>query len=103
MVTIMQNRLTPDASVTPNDIRKDMARAGYTKMATSLSLESLKRKGMIEFDESAGDFNGNTWPVVRLSEKGVDWILENQDRFQLSIVRDTDQEVPETSDEDIPF
>jgi hypothetical protein len=102
MISIMENRLTPSAAVTPQDIRDDMRKAGYTKMATSLSLESLKRKGMIEFDESETNNFGNTYTIVRLSERGLGWVLQNQDRFKLSIDQSSSR-TAELSEEDIPF
>jgi hypothetical protein len=99
----MENRLTPNSGVTPTDIRADMRKAAYTDLATSLSLESLKRKGMIEFDEVDADNFGNTYTIVRLSDRGLDWILENRDRFKLSHEDESAQAGPEVSDEDIPF
>lgn len=103
MVSIMENRLEPDGSVTPSDIRKDMRKAGYTDIATGLSLESLKRKEMIEFDQSESDNFGNTYTVVRLSDRGLDWMLENQKRFKLSVEEESAQQTTEVSDDDIPF
>src|SRR5713101_4489736 len=37
MVSIMENRLTPNGSIVPSEIQKDMRRSGYTDIATSLS------------------------------------------------------------------
>lgn len=103
MVSIMENRLTPRSAITPGDIRTEMRRAGYTDMATSLSLESLRRKGMIEFDEAEADDFGNTYTIVRLSDSGLDWMLENQDRFNLSVEEESTEQAPLPADEDIPF
>jgi hypothetical protein len=83
LISITENRLTPDSVVTPGEIERDMRKAGYTKVAMSLSLESLKRKQMIEFDSREDDF-GNTYSVIKLCERGLDWLLENKDRFKLS-------------------
>lgn len=103
MVAIMENRLSPSDAVTPTNIRNDMRKAGYTDMATSLSLESLKRKEMIEFDQAEADNFGNTYTIVRLSDRGLDWMLENQKRFKLSTEEESIQENPEASDEEIPL
>jgi len=103
MVSIMQNRLTPQDAVTPRDIRNDMRQAGYAYIATSLSLESLRRKGMIEFGEAPADNFGNTYTVVGLSERGLDWMLENRDRFKLSVQEEAAQRAPEPADEEITF
>ncbi len=90
MVSIMENRLLPDAGVRPFDIREDMRKAGYTDLATSLSLESLKRKGLIEYTEVGF---AEPYTVCTLTSRGLDWLLENKERFKLSPPRD----------EDIPF
>jgi nucleoside 2-deoxyribosyltransferase len=102
MVSIMENRLTPGEGVTPHDIQKDMRSAGYTDIATSLSLESLKRQGLIEFDEApTGNFN-ESYTVCTLTSRGLDWMLENKDRFKL-MREQAERNAPEIRDEDIPF
>jgi hypothetical protein len=100
LVSVMENRLSPDNQVTPNEVRKDMRQAGYTELAISLSLESLSRKAMIEFDESEPNDFGNTYSIVRITPAGIDWLLANQERFRLKIER---EEAPKPSDQDIPF
>jgi hypothetical protein len=100
LISIMENRLVPDQGVTPQDIRKDMRNAGYTDIAASLSLESLRRKGLVELAE-ASDFN-ETYTVVTLTSSGLDWMLENRDRFKL-FRGPTGDDAPAVSDEDIPF
>jgi hypothetical protein len=73
MVSIMENRLIPSEGVTPNEIRKDMRSAGYTDIATSLSLESLQRKALIEYEEASNNF-GESYTVCVLSSRGLDWM-----------------------------
>ena len=101
MVVIMESRLAPGEGITPHDIQKDMRKAGYLDIATSLSLESLTRKGMIEYIDAEGENYGEpyTYPVCTLTRRGLDWMLENQGRFRLLKQKDA----PEPSDEDIPF
>jgi len=83
----MGNRLAPGSSVSPHEIRQDMRRAGYTDIAVSLSLESLTRTGMIEFDTEA-DFRGDPYPVCRITQKGIDWLLENRERLRMTETRE---------------
>jgi hypothetical protein len=101
MVSIMENRLA-GAGVTPNEIRKDMRKAGYTDIATSLSLESLKRKALIEYEEAQTGNFGETYTVCVLTSRGLDWMLENRDRFKLSREEGFEEDAP-LKDEDIPF
>jgi hypothetical protein len=102
MVSIMENRLSPDDGVRPSDLQKDMRRAGYMDVATSLSLASLTRKGLIDCKQVETD-DGNGiyyYSVYVLTSLGVDWMLDNQERFKL---RADDDAPPKVSDEDIPF
>jgi hypothetical protein len=98
LISIMENRLTPDAAISPHDVRQGMRKAGYTDIAIGLSLESLRKKGMIEFDQSEPNDYGNTCTICVLTEAGIEWLLENQERFILSI-----RKSPPIDDEDIPF
>ena|SRR2546430_2416075 len=104
MVSIMENRFAPGEGITPNDIRKDMRKAGYTDIAASLSLESLRRKGLIEYNEAHGESYGEeySYTICNLSSRGLDWMLENQNIFRLSRQAGED-EARKVSDEDIPF
>jgi nucleoside 2-deoxyribosyltransferase len=102
MVVIMENRNVPGEGVPPHEIRKDMRRAGYTEIATSLSLESLIRKGLVEYNEAPTNNFGETYTVITLTPSGVDWMLANQDKFKFKLSRD-EKEGPHVSDEDIPF
>jgi hypothetical protein len=98
LVSIMENRLTPDAGTTPDDIQRGMRKAGYTDIAIGLSLESLRKKGMMEYDQTDPNDFGNTWTISKLTDSGLDWLLANQDRFILSRRKSAP-----ISNEDIPF
>jgi hypothetical protein len=102
MVSIMENRLSPNDGVSPSDLQKDMRRAGYTDVAATLSLESLTRKVLIECTEIEGHTEDGpyTYSVYMLTARGLDWMLENQHRFKLRV---DDDASPKVSDEDIPF
>jgi len=101
LVTVMEHRLTPDSSVTPNEIENDMHRAGYNKLAVSLSLESLTRKRMVEHDRVHDDRDDYDYWIYRITPTGLAWILANQDRFLLR-VKGIPQET-DLTDKDIPF
>jgi hypothetical protein len=104
MISIMENRLSPEDGVTPGDLKKDMRRAGYTDVAVSLSVVSLARKGLIESKQMQGETEEGyyTYPVYVLTALGLDWMLDNQHRFKLRTDEDAARG-PEISDEDIPF
>lgn len=101
LVSITKNCLTPGDTTAPNNVRRDMTKAGYTELAASLALQSLSRKEMIEFTQHQDDF-GNEYSLVGLTDHGVEWMLKNQRRFKLSVAESA-QQGPEINDEDIPF
>jgi hypothetical protein len=78
-----------------------MRRAGYTDVATSLSLVSLARKGLIDCKQIQGDSEDvfHTYPAYALTAEGLEWMLQNQHLFKLR----ADDDAPQVSDEDIPF
>jgi nucleoside 2-deoxyribosyltransferase len=99
VMTLMADRTAPTSAMPPHEIKNSMRRSGYTNIATGLALEGLQRKKMIEFFEEI-DWNGNTYTSCRLTEKGVDWLLNNQDRFRM---RKDEESAPPITDEDFPF
>jgi hypothetical protein len=103
LVSIMENRLSPDSAVTPDEVRQGMRKAGYTDIAIGLSLESLRKKGIMKFEQSEENNFGNTYTICVLTEEGLDWLLANQARFTLSRTRSTSLKSTPIDDEDIPF
>jgi hypothetical protein len=54
-----------------------MERAGFTRVAVTLGLRLLQQKHLIlEFQDE--DFNGDEYMAYRLSDKGWEWLLQNQ-------------------------
>ena len=102
LVTIAENIDSPSDKVGTYLIREDMNRAGYTKIAVTLALTSLLRKGMIE-DEMESDMNGNEFFVYTVSSKGMGWLLQNQDKLVLRMKKSKASQVLEKLDDDIPF
>lgn len=104
LVTIMSERSAPDSTILPHEIKNKMKSAGYTSMAVSLALEGLARKAMIEHFQDS-DWHGNPFSAFRLTSKGIDWLMENQDRFRMRIDEPilTQETSAPISDDDIPF
>jgi nucleoside 2-deoxyribosyltransferase len=101
LVTIAENIDSPSDKVAISRIKEDMNRAGYTKIAVTLALTSLLRKGMIE-NEMDSDINGNEFFLYTVSAKGMEWLLQNQGNFVLKIKKSKVQFL-EKIDDDIPF
>ena len=103
LVTILSERVSTDDSLSVYYLRDNMGRSGYTPIAVGLALEGLVRKGMIERFEGVDHENRDTYPACRLTPKGVDWLLENQERFRMKKSEPRVQLVGPITDEDIPF
>ena len=55
-----------------------MNRSGFTKIAVTLALASLLRKGMIEDDIDSDEY-GNQYTTYLISKRGMDWLLEKSE------------------------
>lgn len=102
LVTIAENIDSPSDKVGTYLIKEDMNRAGYTKIAVTLALTSLLRKGMVE-DKMDSDINGNEFFIYTVSPKGMEWLLQNQDKLVLKMKKSKAAQVLEKLDDDIPF
>jgi hypothetical protein len=109
LALVMANRDSSDGGVLPSAIRDDMVRAGFTHLATGLALTSLERQGLLASDlDHSGNFNDDPWTIYKLTSKGEDWLLENQDRLELRLQPKPPQkrlaiDRPPITDEDVPF
>ena len=99
LVTIGENLDGPEDIVSTYSIRQDMERAGYTRIAVTLALTTLLRKGIIQISPATND-HGEPYTAYSLNEKGLDWLLQNQNTFVLR--RERKQPI-QIEDDDIPF
>lgn len=108
LVTILSERMSAEDGLSVFMLKESMARSGYTPIAVGLAVESLLRKDMIERYEEVDRENRDTYPACRLTSKGVDWLLDNQERFrmkksQLGALELVAKTTAPITDEDIPF
>ncbi len=83
LVLIMENLDVPNGDVNPLAIQDDMQRAGFTKLAANLSIQTLLEKDFIEIEEIEGSFG--SLPVLRLRPRGKKWLSDNQEKLQLRL------------------
>jgi predicted transcriptional regulator/nucleoside 2-deoxyribosyltransferase len=102
LVTIAENIDSPSDKVGTYRIKEDMDRAGYTKIAVTLALTSLLRKGMIG-EETEMDENGNDFFLYTVSSKGMEWLLQNQTKLVLKVQNSKAAQLLKKIDHDIPF
>jgi len=82
LVTVVQNEFVSDGGMVPaGRILNDMDKAGYTEIASSLSLKSLLLKGMLSSDVWEEQYERYT--VFAATGKGTDWLMANQDKLVL--------------------
>lgn len=97
LVSVAEEINEPHDGVSAYRIRQAMETAGFTKIATTLGLKALLDTGMLEMFEDR-DYNGETFTAYRVTDRGMGWLSENQERLTMK------QETRSTSDEDdLPF
>lgn len=100
MLLLLENQLTEEDSVPAFRIQRDMENAGFTIAASNLAFRQLKSKDLIEQKKIYGDHDGEEYINFKLTQKGEEWILNNQDKIELKIEKNGNSE---TSIEDLPF
>lgn len=98
LVAIGENIGGINDKVSAWSIRQDIERAGYTRIAATIALTTLLRKGMIQ-DYVSEDINEEKYIAYSLTEKGMSWLLDNQHMFVLK----DEKKQTEVVDDDIPF
>jgi len=90
LVFIVANRGFEEGSgVSVYRIQQDMESALFKPLAASLAVMGLERAGLIEHFTDK-DFDGSTFVSYRLTDKGQDWLVENQDLLELRSQRAND-------------
>ena len=98
LITIGENISGHDDAVPGWSIRQDMERFGYTRIAVTLALTTLHRKKLIH-SYAEKNINGEPYTLYSLDESGMNWLLNNQEKFVLK----REQNQTEVPDDDIPF
>jgi len=93
LVSIMQNSLIAGDNVSGNIVREDMSKNGLNRLATSMAIRSLLKKGMIE-SNSDEDINGYSYPTFGLTETGEQWMMDNQEKLELRVQEEPEDELP---------
>lgn len=99
LVSLAENLEGPEDLVSQHAIRKDMERAGFTRVATFIALTLLLEKRLIaSFEEE--DFNGNSYVTYRITNEGTGWLMDNQQRL---VLWEDPEKTSAPTDDDIPF
>lgn len=85
LVVLMENSLTPESEIDPWRFKQEMEHAGFTSIATNLSVEALVRKNMVEIVETleATEDYSDVVKKYKIQKSGTSWLLQNQDKLVL--------------------
>lgn len=82
LVSVAQRVDAPEDVVTSGTVRTDMEAAGFTEIATSLAIRSLSKQKLMDVIEDS-DMNGNRFFLYRPTDRGIKWLLDNQNLLKL--------------------
>ena len=106
---VMENQSAAGYSLTAWEVQEQMVKGGFTKLAGALSLQLLADRQYVESVERSDDFN-NTFIQCCITRRGINWLLQNQDLFQLRRQPEPPVRTPressrlqEATDDDVPF
>jgi hypothetical protein len=90
-------QITDEQDISVYLLKEQMNRSGFNEIATSIGIRLLQRKQFIE-TSLAQDWGGNEYNACKLTSKGIDFILNNINLFNLG------QKVGESNNiDDLPF
>ena len=83
LVTVMQNRMSPEDVVSTYTIKEDMNRAGFNDLGVSLALQGILDKGMVTSTIETVWEEDIRYTAYSVTEEGVRWLMRNQDKLVL--------------------
>ena len=101
LVSVAEVIDSPEGAVASYQIKQAMNQAGFTDIATTLGLKTLLDKDMLRSFEDS-DINGNQYACYRLTNFGLNWLLQNEHNLVLTRPKRQRASGPPPSEE-IPF
>lgn len=99
LILTTSNSISKEDIVSVYSLKHEMEKAGYTDIATSVGIRSLTKYGLIETFKVFDEWNNNQeYLGCKLTDRGEQWILENQDQLQFRHLK-----INETNSEDLLF
>lgn len=96
LVALAENTDNPSEAenISAYIIKQDMLKAGFTRIAITLALGALSKKNMIEASTGYDRQAGGAFTHYRLLDKGMSWLIDNQDRLALRAKSADDDDAP---------
>lgn len=85
LILIMEKQLSPEDDLSVYELKDDMNKSGYTDIATSMGIRTLKAKSLIETFIATEDEFDRTYTACRLTKEGDAWLFENSDKIKFRI------------------
>jgi len=82
LAALAENLTSPEDHASAYQIKRDMERSGFTKIATTLAIKSLVQKEMVTYS-TYNDLDGDQYTGYLLTDGGWAWVLDNKGRFML--------------------
>src|SRR5262249_36924601 len=93
LALLLSESAAPSDSMSAYQLKQKLQKSGYTAIAASIAAQMLARKEMVEFLDARDPEQGYEYTACRLTEKGLEWLSANQDRFGIRIDKE-DPEIP---------
>lgn len=104
IVAIAENSESQIDNVPFYTITSDVENSGFSKMASVIGLQSLLKNGLITCSKYEEEWNNSEYTGYKLTESGWNWILDNQDKFEMKRNNTFEQTIPVLlSDDELPF
>ena len=102
LVAVAEEVNDPEDGISAWVFSQNMKQAGFTQVASNLALSSLLDGEILERFEYYDRSENSTYPVLRITPKGMKWLLVNKANLNLQIAAKAPQGVGVTED-DIPW
>ena len=102
IVAIAENLESSEDNVSSYTIKNDIENSGFTKMAAVIGLQNLERKGFISNKEYQDSYQHDSYIGYQLTQNGWDWVMDNQERFEMKKQQPV-QQIQHIDTDEIPF
>jgi len=82
LALIMEDSLSLNPGIVGERVADDLDRAGFTRIAAALAIQGLLTKGYIENIVCHEEY-GNTYESYKITSEGIQWCVDNQNKFTL--------------------
>jgi hypothetical protein len=104
LALLLANCDSPEDNVSASIFKQVMRKAGFSDVGTRVAIARLVKLGYVSSALRGSNYDEH-WTVYGITERGEDWLVENQTKLELRVrqranVTSNDNKI---EDEDIPF